>query len=144
MAKKRILNPHSYNDNVKKEKRFEKPTELETLTIQGQDEDLGKLDAKLRQGLRVNGEYRVIYHDDNGNVNWDQIPDISAKQDVLSSMTESRNRIQQELDDYSAQLEHEKAEIEQKARHRAGTVDKDGNPVDKSQQEATNDDQTTN
>lgn len=140
----RIRTVHNANSVLTQAQRAEKISELSSLTVQGQDESLRSLYERLQQGLTVQGEYRIVYHDEDGNVDFSKVPDIAAKEDQLIAMTENRDRLQEELDFYQLELEQEKEFIKQNSRHKP--LNEDGKPSEQQQQqqaEQNDDDQTT-
>lgn len=106
--------------------RNETPSNSESLTVQGQDENLRTLYNRLLDGMSIGNESSAVYHDENGNIDWDQIPSVQANMDRLTTLDAAKARIQEQIDVHEQLLEDHKATIAAKARHKP--LDKDGNP----------------
>jgi hypothetical protein len=135
MAKKKIRNMHTVQSILKEEDKFENPwvdpngALVEDMTIQGQDQPLGELYQKLIDGTHIAGEYRVVYHEDDGKVDFTRLPDVDAKVDKLVYLTHEKEKADAKVAEAEADLINYKQKIQEKSRSRPKPLEEpDPNP----------------
>lgn len=91
--------------------RTSAPSELESNTVQGQNTPLRVAYNRAVNGLHVNGRNRSVFQNEEGEVDFADIPEINSRVDRLTAMSDRKERIEAEIEYLTEEMEAEKKRL---------------------------------